>query len=196
MYGERKEEYAIVLDVMQSGKSFSTRSEPLIQIIGEDYFTLLEASPKPGSNIAIGERVYIGKEDRDKIMLIKSRIDYPSLTQTAKSSLPDSVLKIIKEHEKKFTDFFNDAGPLNIREHSLELLPGIGKKNLSSLLNARKSKRFENFDDITERVSFIQSPEKIIMRRVMLELEGGERFFLFTRPYQPHTHPQHQYHHF
>ncbi len=191
MYGERKEEYAIVLDFMQSGKSFSTRSESLVQILGEDYFTLLEASPQPGAAISIGERVYIGKEDRDKIMLIKSRVGYTNLTQTAKSALPDSILKIIKSHEKRFTDFFNAAGPLNIREHSLELLPGIGKKNLNSILTARRSKKFENFDDITGRVSFIQSPEKIIMRRVMLELEGGERFYLFTKPYQPHPH-----HHF
>lgn len=185
MYGERKEEYAIILDFMSSGKSFSTKAEPILQIIGEDFFTLLEAAPKEGAEVNIGERVYIGKEERDKVALIKSRIAYSQLTETAKSALPDSVLKIIRANEKRFTDFFNDAGPLNIREHSLELLPGIGKKNLGTILNARKERRFESFEDIVSRTKFIQDPAKIIERRVLTELEGNERFYLFTKPFQP-----------
>ncbi len=185
MYGERKEIYAIVLDFMQTGKSFSTRPEPIAQIMGEEHFTLLEAVPKQNISVSIGERVYIGKEDRDKIALIKSRIGYNDLTATSKGSLSDSIYKIIKTNEKHFTDFFNDTGPLNIREHSLELLPGIGKKNLSSILNERKQKKFESFADITERVSFLQDPVMIITKRVIKELEGSERFYLFTKPYQP-----------
>ncbi len=185
MYEEKKEEYAIVLDFMSTGKSFSTRAEPIAQVIGEDFFTLLEAVPKEGTSISIGERVYIGKENRDKISLIKARIPFSQLTETAKSSLPDALTRIIREHEKRFSDFFNDAGPLNIREHSLELLPGIGKKNLNAIIVARKQKRFENFADISSRISFIQDPAKMISRRVMAELEGTERFYLFTKPYQP-----------
>ncbi len=190
MYGERKEEYAIILDFMQTGKSFSIKAEPIAQIMGETYFTLLEAVPKQEVYLSMGERVYIGKDDRDKISLIKSRIGYEDLTATAKSSLPDSILKAIKINEKHFTDFFNDTGPINIREHSLELLPGIGKKNLHSILNERKIKRFENFTDMTERVSFLQDPAMILTKRVIQELQGEERFYLFTKPYQPRP----QYH--
>ena len=81
-----------------------------------------------------GERVYIGKDERDKIMLIKARIAYEELTQTAKNELPNMVMKIVKNDEKHFVDVFNNAGALNMRQHSLELLPGMGKKHLEAII--------------------------------------------------------------
>ena len=180
---ERREEYAIVLDYLRSGKSFSGRSEPVTQLIGEEWFTLLEAAPKPGVEIKAGERVYIGKAEREKIALIKTRITYNDLTQTARNELPNTIMRIVKEHEKRFVELFNTAGPLNIREHSLELLPGIGKKHLEAILKARNEKKFESFTDITARVTLMQDPAKLITDRIIEELMGTGRFYMFTKPY-------------
>lgn len=180
---ERREEYAYVLDFMHTGKSFSNRSEPVAQLVGEEWFTLLEVTPKPGVTMGLGEKVYIGKAERDKVSLIKSRISYDDLTQTAKNELQKTIIQIIKENEKRFVDIFNNAGPLNIRQHSLELLPGIGKKHLEAILKARQEKKFESFDDINGRVSLLQEPTKLITERIMRELQGTERFYMFTKPY-------------
>ncbi len=180
---ERREEYAYVLDFMHAGKSFSSKTEPLAQLVGEEWFTLLEVTPKPGATMTLGERVYIGKEEREKVSLIKSRVTYNDLTQTAKNGLNKTILEIIKANEQRFVDVFNNAGPLNIRQHSLELLPGIGKKHLEAILKARQEKRFENFDDINKRVSLLQEPTKLIAERIMRELQGTERFYMFTKPY-------------
>ena len=98
---DKREEYAIVLDFLLSGKSSSSKSEPITQLIGEDMFTLLEAVPKPNISLKSGERVYIGKNERDKIELIKRRINYNELTQTAKNELMNSVISIVKSHEQK-----------------------------------------------------------------------------------------------
>lgn len=181
---EKREEYAYVLDFMASGKSFSNRSEPLTQLMGEEKFTLLEATPKPNVEIALGERVYIGKEERPKILLIKSRVGFDELTQTAKNALPNVIMTIIRAQEQKFVDIFNNAGPLNIRQHSLELLPGIGKKHLEAILKARNEKKFESFADISARVPLLQDPMKLITDRVVSELMGNERFYMFTKPYR------------
>ncbi|MCL5262266.1 MAG: DUF655 domain-containing protein [Candidatus Marsarchaeota archaeon] len=181
--GERREEYAVVLDFLASGKSFSMRSEPVAQLIGEEWFTLLEATPKAGTQLSIGERVYIGRDERNKIEIIKYRIGYDELTQTAKSNVDRLVLQIIKTNEKRFVDVFNNAGPLNIREHSLELLPGIGKKHLQAILKAREAKKFESFADISARVTLLQDPAKLITERIIMELKGNERFYMFTKPY-------------
>ena len=180
---ERREEYAYVLDFMSTGKSFSTKSEPIAQLVGEEWFTLLEVTPKPGASMSLGERVYIGREERDKVSLIKARITYNDLTQTSKSGLQKTILQIINTNEKRFVDVFNNAGPLNIRQHSLELLPGIGKKHLEAILKARQEKKFESFDDINKRVSLLQEPTKLITERIMRELQGTERFYMFTKPY-------------
>ncbi|MGD0511095.1 MAG: DUF655 domain-containing protein, partial [Candidatus Micrarchaeaceae archaeon] len=178
------EEYAYVLDFMVSGKSFSNRPEPLTQLIGDEKFTILEATIKPGASLALEERVYIGKDERDKILLIKSRVGYDELTQTAKNELHNVVTIIVRTNEKRFVDVFNTAGPLNIRQHSLELLPGIGKKHLDAIIKARNEKKFESFKDIMERVQLLQDPARLITDRIIAELMGNERFYMFTKPYR------------
>ncbi|MCL5428080.1 MAG: DUF655 domain-containing protein [Candidatus Marsarchaeota archaeon] len=178
---EDLEEYARVLDYLPSGKSFSARAEPIVQLIGENRFTLLEAVPK-SPEIKVEERLYIGKGDRDKVSLIKSRLTYSNLTEGARSELPNAIASIIRANEKKFVDFFNNASPLNIRIHSLELLPGIGKKHLQAILDAREDRPFTGFDDMAARVSLLQDPVKLLTDRIILELRGGSRFYILTRP--------------
>lgn len=180
---EKKEEYAKVLDFMASGKPFSNKKEPLVQMLGETWFTLLEAVAKPETTMKLMERVYIGGQERDKILMIKARVSFDELTQTAKNELQGAVMSIVMENEKRFVDVFNKAGPLNIREHSLELLPGIGKKHLESILKARNEKQFESFADISARIPLLQNPSKLIAERITLELKGAERFHMFTKPY-------------
>ena len=178
---EELEEYGMVLDYLATGKSFSVRSEPVVQIIGETKFTLLEAVPKI-SDIKVGERIYIGKGERDKISLIKSRLSYQSLTEVAKNELPNAIITVIKNNEKRFIAFFNNASPINIRMHSLELLPGIGKKHLAALLTSRDEKPFESFEDMINRVDLLQDPIKLLTERILVELKGETRFYILTRP--------------
>ncbi len=177
------EEHALVIDYLPSGRSYSVRSEPIVQLLGENKFTLLEAVPK-NPEMKVGERIYIGKGERDKISLIKARLNYSSLTEGSKSELPHAIATIIRSDEKRFVDFFNNAAPLNIRMHSLELLPGIGKKHLTAILNAREEKPFESFEDITKRVSLLQDPVKLLTERILVELKGDSRFYILARP--PH----------
>ncbi len=182
---ERKEDYSYVLDFLPKGKSSSGKSDPIAQIMGERWFTLLEATTKPNATLNIGEKVYIGSGERDKIMLIKTRIQYSELTQAAKNALNNIILNIIKENEKRFVDIFNNAASINIRQHSLELLPGIGKKHLTTILRERNIKKFESFADLSSRVSLLQDPMKLISERIVTELEGSQRFYLFVKPYTP-----------
>ncbi|MFP3289533.1 MAG: DUF655 domain-containing protein [Candidatus Micrarchaeota archaeon] len=180
---EELEEYAVVIDFLPTGKPFSANPEPIVQLLGENKFTLLEAVPKPGVILHVGERVYIGKGERDKIALIKARLTYDELTEGAKNELPNAIANIIKSNEKRFVEIFNTAGPLNIREHKLELFPGIGKRHLNAILSAREEKPFESFEDLTNRVKLLQDPVKLIVERVLIELKGESRFYLLTRPY-------------
>ena len=182
---ERKEDYSYVLDFLPKGKSSSGKSDPIAQIMGERWFTLLEATTKPNATLNIGEKVYIGSGELDKIMLIKTRIQYSELTQAAKNALNNIILNIIKENEKRFVDIFNNAASINIRQHSLELLPGIGKKHLTTILRERNIKKFESFADLSSRVSLLQDPMKLISERIVTELEGSQRFYLFVKPYTP-----------
>ena len=108
---------------------------------------------------------------------------YNDLTEVAKNELPSAVSQILKENEAKFVGIFNTASPLNIRMHSLELLPGVGKKHLNAILKARDEKEFTSFKDISERVPLLQDPMKLLTERIIEELKGESRFYMLTRPY-------------
>lgn len=180
---EDLEEYALVLDFLLTGKSSSLRSEPVAQLVGESRFTLLEVATKT-PDVKVGERVYIGRGERDKVAQIKSRIGYAELTEVAKGELPSAISGIIKGNEQKYVKFFNVASPVNIRMHSLELLPGVGKKHLQAILKAREEKEFESFGDIAKRVPLLQDPVKLLTERVIEELKGESRLYILTRPYK------------
>jgi len=179
-FEKQMEEHAYVMDFLPYGKSDDPRRQPVVQLIGEKFFTLLEAYPKVGVTLTIGERVYVGKGEREKIASIKGRIFFNDLTSTSKSSLHDVIIKIISQREQEFVDFFNRCGAINIRVHQLELIPGIGKKIMSSIIDERSKKPFESFTDIEKRIHVNRLPD-FLAQRVEEELQGS-KYYLFVRP--------------
>ncbi|MFH1285116.1 MAG: DUF655 domain-containing protein [Candidatus Micrarchaeota archaeon] len=184
MHMTQMEEYAVVLDYLPYGKSTDTTKEPLTQVLGETYFTILEVVPKAGTELKIGERVYIGKNERDKIDHIKTRISFYDLTSGAKTELPLALTKIVKAREVDYVGFFNKCGPVTIRLHQLELLPGIGKKHMLDLLKEREKKPFASFDDMRARVALLPDPIHLIAQRIEEELKGASKYYILTRPPQ------------
>ncbi len=182
-----KEEYMVVLDYLPYGRPDDPRGTPIVQGVGTKYFTLLEATPKRGVNIQLLEKVYIGKEKREKIQTIKGRIPYERLTSIAKDNLPKAVKLIVEEEKEKFLDFFNRAGPITIRLHSLELLPGIGKKQLIKILEEREKEPFKSFEDLKTRAKLLGDPLEMIVQRIVHELSEGDKYLLFTNPRDPNV---------
>lgn len=180
-----KEEYAIILDFLPNGYPFDKRpfhkKTPIAQALGKNTYVLLELVPKKDCFLQPLEEVYIGEGKRDKIHHIMGRIVPSKLTETAKTEVNFVINDLVMKNESRFVEFFNKAGPINTRRHQLELLPGIGKKHLFEILEKRDEKPFENLADIKARVSLLPDPEKIILKRILLELEGTEKYYLFVR---------------
>ena len=177
-----KEEYAIVLDFLPRGYADSYANEPTAQAMGTKYFTLLELVVRKDVNLKLQQKVYIGPEQRPEIERIKGRLAYNKLTHTAKAELEAAIETVIHDDEKRFVDFFNRAGPLTIRMHTLELLPGIGKKHAQEILEEREKKPFESFEELVSRVKLLPDPVKMITNEILLELEGNSKYYLFVRP--------------
>ena len=89
------EEYAYVLDYTQRGKSTTVRGREglIVQGIGEEHLTLLELLGVQNMNFEVGERVYIGREGRDKVISVLGRLEYEDISQSAKNDLPTIVEK-------------------------------------------------------------------------------------------------------
>lgn len=141
-----REEKAIVLDYLEHGYPFEQGSmkSPIVQALGLEHLSLLELIPKKGIQLQPYKEVYIGEGKREEIHHIKGKIPLDKLTMTARNELPHIIEKVIDMNEKKFVEFFNKAQPLTMRMHQLELLPGMGKKHMWEVVNARKAKPFED----------------------------------------------------
>lgn len=188
--GEKKperrahEEIAIVLDFLPNGYPLDTRPShmktAIAQALGKEHFVLLELVPKKEAPLKIHDEVYIGEGKRDKIHHITGRLPPNKLTSTARSELEYVVENIVKQNERRFIDFINVAQPLSTRMHSLELLPGLGKKRMWEILEERRGKPFDGFEDLKKRVKLLPDPEKAIVRRIMEELLGEQKHYLFV----------------
>lgn len=179
------EEYAYILDYLPQGRpdDKSYHKTPLLLAVGDDEFKLLELIPKTNAVVSVGERVYIGKnvDLRTKIISVKRRISYRDLTNAASTELPYTLENIVGDKESRFVDFFNKAEPINARLHSLELLPGLGNKTMWGIIEERKNRLFDSFKDLTERVKTVHHPQKMVVQRIVQELqERHEKYKLFV----------------
>ena len=183
--GKKYEEYAYVLDELPHGRPGASRptyhARGIIQIVGDTYFTLLEAAPRKEATFTIRERIYVGKEGRAKVSHILGRITYDELTSAAKAELPGIVEAIIRSDEKRFISFFNTSQPVTPRMHSMELVPGIGKRLMWQIIEQRERQPFMGLEDLQNRVN-LPDPAKLLARRVLKELSEDEKYLLFTRP--------------
>jgi putative nucleotide binding protein len=183
LQGQRRyEEYAYVLDFTQRAKSTTVRGREgmIIQAIGEERLTLLELLGSQNMSIDVAERVYIGREGRDKVMSVLGRLEYNSISQSAKNELPSIIEKIVIANQKRFIDYINAAQPITPRIHALELIPGIGKTYMMTIIRERDKKKFESFAEIQQRVG-LRDPAKLIARRIIDEITGEARMNLFVR---------------
>ncbi len=178
-----REEHAIVLDYLEHGYPFeqSTLKSPIVQALGTSHLTILELIPKKGMQLQPHKKVYIGDGKREEIHHIKGRIPLSKLTVTAQKELQHAVNDLVTTDEKRFVEFFNAAQPLTMRMHTLELLPGMGKKHMWEVLQARQEKPFESFDDLRKRVKLLPDPKTLIVKRIMLELEGKDKYKIFVK---------------
>lgn len=179
-----REEYAVVLDFLPNGYPFdntpSYLKKPIVQGIGKKNLLLLEMIPKPNVQLSILQDVYIGEEKRNEIHHVSGVISYDRLTPTAKNELPYAVEKIVKEREKDFVNFINNAKPLTTRMHSLELISGLGKKRMWELIEEREKEEFASFEDIQKRAK-VPNLVEMITKRIIEELSEEQKHYLFVK---------------
>jgi putative nucleotide binding protein len=181
------EDYVYVLDYLPKGRGDLPphKRQPLVYGLGENQFTLLELVPKRDSNFVVGERIYVGKDPnkRNKIAKIKGRINYEEMTSTAHGEMPYVILDIVQNQKDRFIKFYNESPAISTRFHVLELLPGLGKKMMHDILEERKKKNFNSYEEMCERIDFLRAPDKLIAKRIELELtDPNQKYRLFTRP--------------
>jgi putative nucleotide binding protein len=179
---KRYEEFAYVLDFIQRGRSsiIKGREGPIVQALGEERLTLLELLAVENEDFETGEKLRIGREGRAKILSVFGKLAYEDLTSEAKAQLLGVCEIIVKNNEARYVAYFNELQPLTPRLHGLELIPGIGKTFMKTIIELRERQPFASFDDIQNRVG-LREPAKLVAKRIAEELTGASRVNIFVK---------------
>jgi putative nucleotide binding protein len=174
---------AVVLDVLPHGRTEDDRpqyqKEPLAYAVDVENFRLYELVLDEDADISFGDDIDL--EGAGGLQRV-NHIEYDDLPSGASAELDYAIEDIVEADERRFVDFYNDAQPITLRLHQLNLLPGIGKKLRNNILDERKRAPFESFDDIEERISGLHNPEEVLVERIMEEIrEEDLKYRIFAR---------------
>lgn len=175
---------AIVLDYLPHGRADDDRPQykkpPLAHVLGINDFGLFELELTDESNLSIGDTVPVDPP-AEGIEEVR-RVEYGDLSSGAQSELEHVVRETVEANEDRFIEFYNEAGPITLRLHQLNLLPGIGDKLRDNILDLRKRSPFAGFDDLEDRVSGLHNPKDILVDRILEEIRDDDvKYKLFAR---------------
>jgi putative nucleotide binding protein len=173
---------AVVLDFLPHGRTDDDRpqyeKEPLAYALDVETFRLYELVVAETDAVTIGDRVDVSGEAVERAR----EVDFEDLPGGAQSELGYAVEDLVDAEEARFVDFYNEAQPITLRLHQLDLLPGIGKKLRNGVLDERKRRPFESFAELESRVDGLHNPEEVLVERILDELrETDLKYRTFVR---------------
>lgn len=175
---EPESRHAVVLDYLAHGLSDDGRpqyeSAPAGYAMGVDDFHLYEVAFDEDERLTIGSTVVVEPARARDVVIDARSVAYEDLSSGAQSELEYVVRDMVEEDEERFVDYYNEAQPITLRLHQLNLLPGIGKKLRNSILDERKRKPFESFEELEERVSGLHDPANVLVERILEELRDED----------------------
>jgi len=165
---------AVVLDYLPHGRPEDDRPQyeksPIAYALGETDFRLFELTVADGADVSIGDRVAVASDHVSRYR----EVDWEDVTNAARSELEYVVEDVVDRQEKRFVDFYNEAQPITLRLHQLNLLPGIGKKLRNSVLDERKRGPFESFEDLEDRIAGLHDPKGVLVDRIIEEIRDED----------------------
>lgn len=167
---DRESSLAVILDYLPHGRPDDDRPQykkpSLVHAVRQEDFQLVECVLADEANVAIGDELDLSSDAVENVR----NTSFDQLTSGANSELKYAIQAIIDADQRRFVDYYNEAQPITLRLHQLNLLPGIGKKLRNNILEERKRQPFDSFEDLEERVSGLHNPQEILVNRIHEEL--------------------------
>ena len=174
---------AVVLDLLPHGRTEDDRpqyqKQPVAFALDTNAFALYEMIVADDADIAIGD--YFDIYDADFAERV-NEVTYEDLPSGAQSELDYAVEDVVEDEEQRFVDFYNEAQPITLRLHQLNLLPGIGKKLRNTILDERERQPFDSFENLKSRVSGLHNPKETLVERILEEIKEDDlKYRTFVR---------------
>jgi len=164
------DEYAYVLAVKGNNA----------MVIGCKYLTPLEVILRKGTDATtVGEKLYIGKEKREKVYSIRKKLSSEEMAKIEPEEFIPILETIVKENSEFYLNFINNSKPISIKRHQLQVLPNVGDKSFQKIISERDKEPFKSLEDVEERADF--NAVKSIAQRVYNELTEPDKYFFFVK---------------
>ncbi|GAB7092939.1 DUF655 domain-containing protein [Halolamina litorea] len=178
-------ERAVVLDHLPYGRPDDDRPQhqkpEVAYAVGEAAFDLFELTLADGADVSIGDRIVVAPDADREVVQRYREIEYEDLSRGAEQELEYVIEEIVERHPDRFLEYFNEAQPLTLRLHQLNVLPGIGDKLRDDILESRKREGpFESFEDLEERIGGLHDAEGTVVDRIMEELTEDVKYRAFV----------------
>ncbi|MBO7519123.1 MAG: DUF655 domain-containing protein [Methanobrevibacter sp.] len=154
------------------------------RIIGYDNFVLMDLDLNDDVDVKVQDKIPLGK-DSEFVKQERAHLSYDDLNKNEEFEVEKAVHSIVIANEPKYVKFFNDQSKEASQLHFLD--PLNRKKGSKIIAEKELNGDFESFEDIDNRVSFIESSKDLIVNRVLYELielpkiKKGRPLYLFTR---------------
>jgi len=176
---------AVILDYLPHGRSDDDRPQYRRSAVGyaldtED-FHVYEFALADDADLSIGDEIVVEPlAEADAVEHVRT-VDLEELPSGAASELEYVIDDLLEEETDRFVRVYNEAGPITLRLHQLDLLPGIGDKLRDAILDERKREPFEDFEDVADRIDGLHDPADVIRERIFEELRGEDlKYRLFA----------------
>lgn len=185
-----------ILDILQHGgvDKAGHSWHPICQVIEVPTFRLLEVNlnKKFIPDLKLQQKLIYEGSEESPLGRVNKELKYDDLTHASSTTILEILENYVDEHEQKYVEFINTAGPITLKRHSLEILPGVGKKLMWEIINYREKHPFTSFKEIHENVPGFR-PREILARRIVEELsDPDQKRFLFVKKH--HHSPDHHFH--
>ncbi|WP_435092838.1 DUF655 domain-containing protein [Halorubrum sp. N11] len=160
----------VLLDVLPNGRPDDDRppyrKSPVAYGLGTKAFRLYELALDEEADVSVSDRIALDGPTVGRY----HEVSFDDVTRNAAAEMEYAVEAIVEGDEERFVDFYNEAGPITLRLHQLNLLPGIGKQLRNKVLDERKRGPFESFEEVSERVGGLHRPREVLIERIVEEV--------------------------
>jgi len=177
---------AVVLDYLPHGRADDDRPQyrtsPVAYALDADRFRLLAVEFDDDVGLSIGDELVVDPP-ADGATRIRT-VGHGELSGGAQSELAYVVEDMVTDEQvDRFVEFYQEAGPITLRLHQLNLLPGIGEKLRNAITDAREREPFTDFEDVEARVDGLHDPADKVVERIMAEIRepDEQKYHLFAR---------------
>ena len=139
----------------------------VLHCITEPRMHLIRAREATGSGLMeTGTVLQLPSEESEgEVSQILGTTRHRELPTSAQNSLHEVLSDMVSANPKPLLDFYNKAGPVSLKFHAFQLLPGIGPSKAQQMVKSRKREGWMTIEEVDEACA-IESLELFVGRLV------------------------------